>query len=61
MRQGKLRRKAVVNIEKLYYPSFLSNNVQTLRIGEANPDPYFLDKKVQYIVLEPIETGVLTT
>ena len=60
MRQGESGRESVADAEKLRYPSLLSANVQTLRIGDADPDPYFLDEKAQYVCLdEPIGTGVL--
>ena len=36
-------------------------NVQTLRIGEADPDPYSLDEKTEYISLDALinKTGIL--
>lgn len=58
MRREKLGRESVADAEKLQYPSLLPVNVQTLRIGEANPDPYSSDKEAEYISLDdPIETG----
>lgn len=60
MRQGKPGREPVADAKKLRYPSLPPANVQTLWIGEENPDPYSSDEKVQYVSLdEPIETGVL--
>lgn len=60
MRQRKPRRESVVNAKKLRYLLLPSANVQTLRIGDADPDLYFSDEEVQYISLDkPIETGVL--
>ena len=60
MRQGKPGRESVADAEKLRYPSLPSANVQTLRIGDADPDPYSSDDEVEYVSLaEPIETGVL--
>ena len=60
MRQGKSGRESVADAEKLRYPSLPPANVQTLRIGDADPDPYSSDDEVEYVSLdEPIETGVL--
>lgn len=58
MRREKLGRESVADAEKLQYPSLLPVNLQMLRIGEANPDPYSSDKEAEYISLDdPIETG----
>ena len=60
MRQEKPGRESVADAEKLRYPSLPPANVQTLRIGEADSDPYSSDEEAEYISLdEPIETGVL--
>ena len=60
MRQGKPGQESVADAEKLRYPSLPPANVQTLRIGDADPDPYSSDDEVQYVSLdEPMETGVL--
>ena len=60
MRQKKSGRESVVDAEKLRYLSFPPANVQTLRIGEADPDPYSSDEEIQYVSPdEPIETRVL--
>lgn len=61
MRQETPGCKSAADTKKLCYSSLLFANIQTLKIKNADPDPYFLDKKVQYIALEKfIETGVLT-
>ena len=60
MRQEKSRRESVADAEKLRYPSLPPTNIQTLRIGEADPDPYSSDKEIKYISLDKsIKTGVL--
>ena len=60
MRREKPGRDCVADSEKLRYPPLPPANVQTLRIGEADPDPYSSDEETEYISLdEPIETGVL--
>ena len=60
MRQEKPGRESVAKAEKLRYPSLPPANVQTLRIGEVDLDPYSSDEKTEYISLdEPIKTGVL--
>ncbi len=60
MRQGKSGRESVADSEKLRYSSLPPANVQTLRIGEVDPDLYSSDEKIQYISLDkPIKTGVL--
>ena len=62
MRQEKPGRESVVDAKKLCYPSLPPANVQILRIGEADPDPYFSNEEVQYISLDkPIKIGVLAT
>ena len=61
MRQGKSRRESVAHAEKLHNPFLFPTNVQTLKIGESDPDPYLSDDKVKYVSLDKlIETGVLT-
>ena len=62
MRQEKLGREFVADVEKLRYPSLPPANVQTLRIGESESNPYLSDNKVEYVSLDkPLETGVLAT
>lgn len=41
----------MANIEKLQYPSLPFANVLILKIRELEHDPYFFDKKVEYISL----------
>lgn len=52
MRQEKLERDFVVNIEKLLYLTLPPSNIQTLRLKEIDPNPYFFDKKTGYISLD---------
>ena len=60
MRERKSGQKSVADDEKLCYPTLPPANVQTLKIGDADPDPYSSDEDVQYISLdESIKTGVL--
>ena len=60
MRREKPGRDYVADSEKLRYPPLFSANVQTLGIGEADPNPYSSDKETKYISFdESIETGVL--
>ncbi len=60
IRYRKSGRESVANAEKLCYPTLSPANIQTLRIGDVDPDLYSSDEEVQYISLdEPIETGVL--
>ena len=63
MRREKPGRESVANAEKLQYPSLPPANVQTLRIGELEPDPYSSDKEVEFVSLDaPIDgIGVLAT
>lgn len=59
MRREKPGRESVADAEKLRYPPLPPANVQTLRIGEADPDPYSSDEETEYISLvKPLETGV---
>ena len=56
MRQEKPGRELVADAEKLRYPSLPLANIQTLRIGELEPDPYSSDEEIEYISLdEPID------
>ncbi len=57
----KLSRESVADAEKLRYPSLPPANVQTLRIGELEPDPCSSDEEVEYVSLDaPIDViGVL--
>ncbi len=56
----KIRTGICADIKKLRYSSLLLVNVQTLRIGESDPDPYLSDDEVEYVSLDkPIKTGVL--
>ncbi len=61
MRREKPGCESVADAEKLRYPSLPPANVQTLRIGELESDPYSSDKEVEYVSLDaPIdEIGVL--
>lgn len=60
IRREKSGRDCVADADKLQYPSIPPANLQTIRIGEANQDPYLSDEEAEYISLdEPIETGVL--
>ena len=60
MRQRKSGWESVADAEKLRYPFLPPANVQTLRIGESDPDPYTSNDKVEYVSLdESIKTGVL--
>ena len=62
MRQKKSGWESVADAEKLRYPSLSLTNIQTLKIGESDPDSYSSDDKVEYISLDkPIETRVLAT
>lgn len=62
IKQRKSGRESVIDAKKLRYPFLSSVNIQTLRIKDANLDPYFFDEKVQYVFLnEPIKTRVLVT
>lgn len=47
----------VADDEKLHYPSLPPANEQTLRIGEADPDPYSSNEEPEYTLLDV--TGVL--
>lgn len=61
MRREKPGRDCVANSEKLRYPTLSPANIQTLRIGEIDLDPYFSDEEAEYIFLdEVIKTKVLT-
>ena len=56
MRREKPGRESVTDAEKLRYPSLPPANVQTLRIGELEPDPYSSDEEIEYVSLdEPID------
>lgn len=60
IRPGKLGQESVANAKQLFYPFLPSINIQTLRIGDANPDLYLSDDKIQYISLDKsIKTGIL--
>lgn len=41
----------MANIEKLRYSILSSANIQTLKIGEIDSDPYFSNKNARYIFL----------
>lgn len=62
IRREKPGRESVADAEKLRYPFLPPANVQTLRIGELDPDPYSSDEEVEYVSLDtPIDgIGVLT-
>ena len=58
--QEKSGRDCIANAKKLCYPFLPPANVQTLRIGELEPDLCSTDEKSKYISLdEPIRTEVL--
>lgn len=57
MRQEKPGRESVPDAEKLRYPSLPPANVQTLRIGEADPDLYSLDEETKYVSLDASISG----
>ncbi len=61
MRREKPGRESVADTKKLRYPSLRPANVQTLRIRELEPGPYFSYKEVEYVSLDaPIDgIGVL--
>ncbi len=60
MRQRKSRPESVADAEKLCYPTLPPAKVQTLRIGDADPDLNLSDEEVQYLSLgKPIKIGVL--
>lgn len=60
MRQEKSGQESVTDTRKLCYPSLSSANIQTLRIGNTDPDLYSSDEEVLYVFLdEPMKTGVL--
>ena len=52
MRQKKPGCKSVADAEKLQYLSLSPANVQTLTIGELDPDPYSSDEEMEYISLD---------
>ena len=54
MRQKKPGRELIANAKKLCYRSFLSANVQTLKIEEADLDPYSSDEEAKYISLNKL-------
>ena len=56
MRREKPGRESVADAEKLRYPSLPPANVQTLRIGELEPDPYSSDE--EYISLDAPIDGI---
>ena len=62
MRQEKPVCESIANTEKLQYLSLSPANVQTLRIGELEPDPYFSDEEIEYISFDALidEIEVLT-
>ena len=52
----------MADVEKLRYPLLPLANVQTLKIGDIYPYPYFSNNKVEYLSLaESIKTGVIAT
>ncbi len=51
MRREKPDRKFVADAEKLQYPSLPPANVQTLRIGELDPDFYSFDEEMKCVSL----------
>lgn len=60
MQQKKLEKDCVANLEKLRYSILLLANIQMLKIRKGDPDPYFLDKKSNYMFLnDSIKTKIL--
>lgn len=60
MRQEKSRKDCIVDAKKLRYFFLLLVNMQTLKIGELEPNPYSTDEKIEYISLDKlIRIGVL--
>lgn len=60
MWQKKPERDCIADMEKLYYSILLPANIQTLKIREIDPNPYFSNKKVRYNFLDkPIEAKIL--
>ena len=57
MRQNKSRRKSVADAKKLQYLSLLHANVQTLKIRELKPNPYFSNEKIEFIFLMHLLMG----
>ena len=51
IQQEKSRKNCINDAKKLYYSFFTLANVQTLRIGELEPDLYYTDEKSKYIFL----------
>lgn len=52
MQQKKLGWESVTDAEKLKYLILLSAEVYILRIGDLQPDSYFLDNKNKYVFLD---------
>ena len=58
MRREKPRRMLVTDAEKLWYLFLPLTSVQTLRIGELEPDPYSSDEEVEYVSLDTSIDGI---
>ncbi len=58
MRREKPGCKSVANAEKLRYLSLPPVNVQMLRIGELEPDPYSSNEEIEYIYLDTPIDGI---
>ncbi len=62
MRQEKSKQKSIADVKKLCYPFLPYTNIQTLRIGKSESDPYLSNDKVEYVFLDKlIKTKVLAT
>ena len=58
MRREKPGHKSVSDAQKLQYLFLLSANVSTLKIRELELEPYFFDKKIEYIFLNASIDGI---
>ena len=62
MRKEKPGRESVADVEKLRYPTLLSAEIHTLRIGQLQPNPYSLDEEDEYVSLNtPLDVTVSAT
>ncbi len=58
MKWEKPGRESVADAEKLRYPSLPPANVQTLRIGKLEPDPYSFNEEIEYISFDAPIDGI---
>lgn len=42
----------VANAKNLWYPFLSPANIQNLRIKELEPNPFFFDEKIEYIIFD---------